>query len=706
VSTVSVSSDVDESLDIRASDRPDAPGPRAEQPPAWLRLLAFASAAGVCTFGGTGLLLAINGWYQPALAIGIGAVLWIALLVLGKPAYSNGSGAAPSARSAHIAAAVGLIAILGVTGWNEAHASQHVLINRDGGAYANSGRWIARDGSLVVKPRVGPFANDPSLQFDSFAVYSVPDGTLQFQFAHLLPALLAEAHAVGGDRALFHLPELLGGIALLAFFVLAWRLLRRPAFAVAATLAFAFIIPQVSFSRDSYSEIPVQIALFTVAWLLIERRLLLSWRVAGCAGLLLGVTEAIRVDGVAFLIGVPLIFAVAYLSAAREQRRQVLLAVGAFIVGVVPGLALGLVDLMRHSGGYYADLSKNVHTLSKGAVVSAVGAVVLVVVWRWIAPILRHVPRAGFATVAAVVVGVGGFAVWILRPRFHHAHGLFVGLVAGLQNAEHVAVDGTRNYSEYSLTWMRWYLGPLTLAAAIVGSALLVRALITGRYLRAIPAVALLVPESLLYLFRVRAVPDHVWVDRRFLSSAFPALILLAFGLAAFLWGSGLRSRMGTVARAIAVLVAVGGVGYPLYTLWDVRAMTEQRPFLLVVHDACAKVGDHAAIVVLERDERDLYDDWLPQTLRGWCGAEVAARRGAADGPALRKLAREWQAAGRTLYVVSVYGDVISRALPDATVEGTRSARNQHLLEQTLTHRPDGYRGQGFSLAVARVPTA
>jgi hypothetical protein len=162
----------------------------------------------------------------------------------------------------------------------------------------------------------------------------------------------------------------------------------------------------------------------------------------------------------------------------------------------------------------------------------------------------------------------------------------------------------------------------------------------------------------------------------------------------------------GPVARFAALIVAIIGVAYPLYTLRNVSAMTEQRPFLLVVHDVCAKVGDHAAIVVLERDERDLYDDWLPQTLRGWCGAEVAVRRGAADGPALRRLARDWQAAGRTLYVVSVYSGVITRALPDARVEGTRAASNQHLLEQTLTHRPDGYRGQGFSLAVARVPSA
>src|SRR5207237_5894222 len=140
----------------------------------------------------------------------------------------------------------GVAAILAITAWNSAHASQHVLINRDGGSYANTARWIARDGSLTVKPRVGPFANPPAVGFDSFAVYEMPNGSLQFQFAHPLPVVLAEAYAIRGDAGLFHAPEVLGGIALLAFSVLALRLLIRTIFALAAILATAFVSASVS----------------------------------------------------------------------------------------------------------------------------------------------------------------------------------------------------------------------------------------------------------------------------------------------------------------------------------------------------------------------------------------------------------------------------------------------------------------------------
>ena len=44
----------------------------------------------------------------------------------------------------------------------------------------------------------------------------------------ILFALGTQAFAIKGDAGLFHAPEVLGGVALLAFYLLAWRLFRRP----------------------------------------------------------------------------------------------------------------------------------------------------------------------------------------------------------------------------------------------------------------------------------------------------------------------------------------------------------------------------------------------------------------------------------------------------------------------------------------------
>jgi hypothetical protein len=678
-------------------------------PPGWLRFVALASAAGVLSFGCVGLLLAINGWYRPPLAFGLGGVVWIGVLLLARPAFMFAPKAvsAKATRDAHVYAAVGVAAILCITAWNAAHASQHVMLNRDGGSYANTARWIARDGSLEVKPRVGPFANpEPGLRFDSNAVYAMPNGTLQFQFAHMLPVVLAEAYAIGGDAGLFHGPEVLGGIALLAFFVLAWRLFRRPLFALSAMLALAFAIPQVSFSRDSYSEIPSQILLFTALWLLVTPGMLPKWRLALTSGLFLGALETIRIDAIVFLIGVPVLLAVVWVrSAPGEARRSALLRIGAFVAGLVPGLVLGFVDLTRHSGHYYLDLLKNLRQLEQATVASLIVCALVAAVWPRLGRGLRRLPRPRVATTVAVVVGCAGFFAWLIRPRLQHLHSKAVGLIGGLQGLEHVAIDPTRNYWERSMVWMSWYLGPLTVAAAIIGAAFLTRELLLGRRLRAVGALVVLAPGSALYLYKASAVSDQVWVTRRFLVSAFPLLVLLALGLASACAGIRPGRKYARASTVGAVVFAVVAVAYPLYTVIGVRSMTEQRGFLTIVNEACKDLGSHAAVVVLQRDESDLFDDKIPQTLRGFCGADVGVIHGPARADTLHRLAREWNAEGRRLFVVAQREDIISKLFPAANVEVTRQAVNTHALQQTLTHRPHSYSREALSMAVAEVPT-
>jgi hypothetical protein len=154
-----------------------------------------------------------------------------------------------------------------------------------------------------------------------------------------------------------------------------------------------------------------------------------------------------------------------------------------------------------------------------------------------------------------------------------------------------------------------------------------------------------------------------------------------------------------------AIVFAVLAVAYPMYTVVGVRSMSEDRGFLAVVHDACNDVGDHAAVVVLERDEKDLFDDWIPQALRSWCGAEVGITRGPASADALSRLARAWNANGRRLFVVSVSSDAVRKAFPGAAITATRVGINTKFLQQTLTHRPDAYARQSLSMVVAPVPT-
>jgi hypothetical protein len=674
------------------------------EPPRWLCVVALVPAAGVLALGSVGLLFAVNGWYRPALVFPIGVAVWIAVLALLSPLLRSSSDLRHgTGRSAQLCAAIGVVATIAITAWNMGNASTHVLIDRDGGSYSNTARWIARDGSLTVATQAGPFAQEPTVGFESLAVYETPGRKLQFQFAHLLPVVLAESYAIAGDAGLFHTPALLSGIAMLAFFVLAWRLFRRPLFALAAMLALSLSLPQVSFARDSYSEIPSQILLFTAVWSLVTPRVLPRWQVALGAGLFLGSVEATRVDGLVFLIGVPVIAALAWLRSEAADRRSTLRSITAFGVGLLPGLLLGLVDLARHSGDYWSALHRFVVDLGAATTASLVASVVLVAVWRFISPLIRRLPWKTLSGVAAWIVALTGFAAWLLRPRLQHLHGNAVAVV-GLQQSEHLVVDATRTYAERSLIWMSWYLGALTIAFAIIGAALLVRSLLRGRLLHTFSAVALFVPGSLLYLYVAKAIPDHIWVTRRFLVAAIPALLLLALGLAAHMWSARSSRGWGRACRIGAVVFAITAIAYPAYTLRPVRSMAEETGYLALVHHTCDAVGPNAAVIVVEARLTDQVDDWFPQAIRGWCGADVAVSRGTTKATTLHRMARNWDAEGRKLFVVSPTVTDLRAVLPHADVKASLHAVDDKLLAPTLSHRPDAYRSQDFAVVVAAVP--
>lgn len=675
-------------------------GERFGYEPRALRALAFGSASAVAAFGAVGVVTAIVGVFRPYVVFPLGAIVWVGLLVLARPILvAPGS----TARSAQIVAAAGVVFVVGMSVWNARHASQHILINRDGGSYTNAARWIALHGNLRVLAAVGPFAHGPGLTFDSFAMYTTGHGALSFQFAHLLPALLAEAHNLGGDRLMFAGSPLLAGLALLAFFVAAWRLVRNPYVALAALVSFAFLLPVVSFSRDSYSEIPMEVLVFTALWILTDRATFVRPRIALVAGLFLGMLQAARIDGLVALTGVGLLFAIMWIIAEARDRRLVAASAGACGIGMIPGVVLGFTDVSLRSSQYIHDLHGNVRQLE----MAMVGSILLAVIVAAVAvPIARRRPRVPDAVgwVAAALVAAVGFGAWFVRPRVQHMHTVASGLMSGLQQAAHIAVDPRRNYAERTVVWMTWYLGPITVAAAIVGAALLVRELLKGRMVFALAGIALLAPASAAYLWRPNISTDQIFVMRRFLFSALPLFTLLAFGLVAALLRLAPKTIPRFVPVATALVIGAAGVAYPISTVAAVPNITEQRGELLALRDACHTMGSHAAIVLLQ-SPADLIYEWAPQPLRGWCNVPVAVMPAAVPdrGAELAQLAAQWKAAGRTLWVVAASTDAIHKVLPSAAVHQTPVVVNPYFLQRTLVSRPEHYAPEQFSLAVARV---
>jgi hypothetical protein len=672
--------------------------------PRWLRALAFVPAALVASFGGVGLVLAVAGVYRPLLAFPLGAACLLALLLGARPLLVD---TAVNSRRDHAIAAVALVFVVAMGAWHAKDRSEHVLINRDPGSYANTGRWLASHGDLTLDPRVGPFADEESLEFRSFGVYD-RDGKLTFQFAHLLPVLLAEVHRIGGDRLMFAAPGLLSAAALLAFFIAAWRFLRQPLIALGALVAFAFLMPSFMFSRDTYSEVPTQVLLFTGLWILLDRVNLARPRAAFVAGLLLGMLQAVRVDAFVLLVGVPLVFAFAFVWRERP-RRDIVRSALACAAGTVPGIVLGFTDLALRSPQYLSDLGSEVKQLVAVTSASLIGSAALMFVatrWsRWKGPQLGTRARRLLGTIGAVAVLAAGLLAWFVRPEVQTVRGSEVGLIAGLQTAANVAVDPTRLYFERSMEWMSWYLGALALAAAIVGAALLVNAIVRGNERSSFALLGMLGPASVLYLWKANAAPDHIWVMRRFIVCALPLLVLLAFWLVAFLTRIAIPRVWRGIAMATAVVIGVAAITAPIAFVVDVRRATEQRGFLAVVTDACGVIGSDGAVVVLQ-DATGIVHEWIPQTLRSWCDVPVARlpKNAPDSADTLRVLASKWAAEDRRLFVVAGAAETIAQLLPDARPVATRIVANPHLLEQTLLRRPERYAGQAFALALAEVP--
>ena len=148
-------------------------------------------------------------------------------------------------------------------------------------------------------------------------------------------------------------------------------------------------------------------------------------------------------------------------------------------------------------------------------------------------------------------------------------------LVGFLQQAEGVVVDSARRYYEHSMEWLSWYLGPVTLALGVIGVAIAVWWVIRGHGRRSGLALALgaFLAPTVLYLWRARAVPDQMWVMRRFLPVTIPGVALACFAVLAMMW----RTR-DVILRVVAVLVGVAAVVAPAVALQPVwRTSTQTR---------------------------------------------------------------------------------------------------------------------------------
>ena len=647
----------------------------------------------VATVGTAGLALAVLGHYRTWLALLIGLpVALAALLPLRRARRVEGT----AARSG-VAGAV-LIALAFFV-FAAATPSQHVVLDRDPASYANTARWLVREGGLELDATEGGFEDLPGPVYSSAAVYDMGGGEVEFQFSHFASVPLAVAYDLGGHRALFRLSAFMSALGLLAVYAGACRATGRPLLSLLAPAVLAVGMPLLYVSRDTYSE-PYTLAFLwcsMVVMVVMHRRPRTGLAVTG--GLLFGALVATRADALVYLaLLLPLIALSLAVPAEGDLRRRRAISWATLLVAAAVPAAVGLVDLYLRSGRYITDISDQMDLGRMAVIASAVLSALGCVLWlRW--ERLRSTLidlhsrfAAPLAVVAVIGLLIGLFLGWVVRPAVQMASSeVIYGTVATIQQRDGLELVPNRNYAEQTMVWMSWYLGLPGFVLALGGLAVALWRLVRNRVgPMLLGVIALGLPTAVVYWWDPTITPDQPWAARRFVPAVLPVLAVMV--VVAFDALARVRRREGEaewLRPALAGVAALVLLVPPALTLKPVRWQRQQSGYLQPVLEVCDRIGDDAAVVVVG----GFAEATLPQTVRSWCGVPAVAAGSLFERSSIEEVAELLDGRGRELYLLGV--DESGPRDPEGADElpgwWTSSVIDRWTLAKTLDRMPDAF---------------
>jgi hypothetical protein len=584
-----------------------------------------------------GFALLLIGHFTPVLTLAVSVPVAAVLVPLGLRWIPGPSPAAAPASHGEKTrtpwwAVAAILAVVVAYGADQViYHSQFIIVNRDPASYFQFAEWISRHGSLPIpqdRPAFGG-AHGGMFDFSSFAYYQVGHSVVP-QFMAGLPMVLAGAMWIGGANAALLAAPMLGAAALLTFGGLTARL-AGPRWAPLAVLALALSLPEQFTSRSNYSEPLAQILFLGGLCLVIDS---LSRNGAGgdriiaaIAGLALGLTVLVRIDGVSDILPVIPYCALLLLG----HRRQALPLIG----GVTAGVAYGLTDGLVLSRPYLETNKSSVLLLALAAALVLVATLAaLPLLWKRGLPQVNGWLLPNAAAALAVLV-IAAFAV---RPYVHQAHAAMTRAtrqsIAGYQRSNHLPVDGSRTYAETSLHWVFWYIGVPAVILGTVAAALLARRCLRGQApLWTLPLITF-AWTIVTVLYRPAITPDQPWASRRLVPAVLPGFILLAVWASSWLVGwlnehgyAGVPSiGCGVVLAAALVLpaamttfglgVRTGGPAGVTLVADGMAFKTTYRGELAAVDGMCAAIPKDAAVVIVDGPIAGR----LAEVVRGMCG--------------------------------------------------------------------------------------
>ncbi|MDP6579011.1 MAG: glycosyltransferase family 39 protein [Vicinamibacterales bacterium] len=540
-----------------------------------------------------GLAAAEQYSFERLLAANLAVTLVVALLAHGRLRL----GAGTPGPTIGVLAPIALV-VLGW--WLYFPPAEYIIGGKDPGVYMNEGIQIAQRGTLVTHdPQVEslpPNSRDLfiprrdneayyGLRFMGYFVTDPSAGTVVAQFPHLYPVWIAIGYGVDGLTGARRAVGVWSLLGVLALYFLGRRAVGAlPAFA--GSLLLAVNVAQVWFSRYPNSELVLQ-AMLLAALLAFARSHVDEDRFFGpLAATLLGLSLFVRFPAVLAWAAI----GGAYLAGVYVGRRPRIGFVAPAVIWI--GLATWyfvsiLSPYTEQPIGFVLNL-RTEHLVLLGA--GGAGVVSLLAAARSEAlriQIRRWLPVA----VGAVVVLAAAYAYFLRAP--------------GGRLAAHDAF-ALRTYAAY-------YLSPYGLVAALLGFVLLVR-----RSFWQNPAFILTISAfSLFFFYKIRVVPEHFWMARRFLPIILPASTLLiataAFWRIETPWPSAPRARLRLAGRALIGVVFVGLLGQQYLTASRaVMSHIEYAGVIPKLEELAARFDDEDLLIVESRAASDLHVLALP----------------------------------------------------------------------------------------------
>jgi Dolichyl-phosphate-mannose-protein mannosyltransferase len=549
-----------------------------------------------------------------------------------------------------------VVAFVLVAGWLAVglrNSAQSLFAQRDSATYALTGRWLMDHSSLPIHTQPDLFGSPPGYDGTSAGFQRQTDATVFAQGNHLLPLLLAAAGWTFGAAAVLKANVVIAAMGLLAFFAVARRVVGS-GFALVALVALAVSMPMIYVSRDTFTE-PLAL-LFVMGGLALLAQAIESGRTRdyALAGFVSSMSAVVRIDAYAVLLSLLVVAAVLLAMAPPPERGIVARRTGVLVGAAAPMVVAGFFDVRWLSPGYYHNSRSLIMSLAAVAAILVVaGAVAVAVSWRWrVAFAARLTTGRGPVALSklASTVLVVAFLILLSRPWWMTARGTFDNqIISGAQQAQGLAVDGTRLYSESTVDWQAMYLGWPTVILAVGGYAVLLDRLVRRRDYRLLGLLTTVLSLTALYLWTPQITPDQVWAMRRYVPVVMPGILIAAMAALQFAWRRWDRRGVARVAvRSVVAALCVAALVVPWWITQPVADLREEVPQIGQVDALCTALPRDAAVLVVDENLRWGY----LQTIRSYCDVPALALVGArADRVA--SVQQAVSAHGRTLFVLA-----------------------------------------------------